>query len=145
LRDPHTDSFLRPLVYIFAVNDSRGEPWDGADSDSASTWQLQQVDLPWRLQRIADGRSWPEWDHPAYQDFIPIICFAEETDGESDWICLRVRGEDQYAVTVPGYNPFTSTEGMAPVAETFAEFLSDLTGPDNTMHTFQIRRRLFEA
>jgi uncharacterized protein (TIGR02996 family) len=134
-----------PLLYIFAVNNRDGTPYDGPGDGLASTWQLQQLDLSWRLQQIERGDSWPEWDSPHIQDFVPILCDDEEPDGESGWILLGVRGEQLGRVATLGYDPQENVDTTVPVADSFALFLSSLVPTNSAEPRLSTRRRLFES
>ncbi len=129
------ESYYYPLLYIFAVNNEDGSPYDGPADQLGSTWQIQQLDLAWRLEQIARGDSWPEWESPGHKHFIPFLCYAEEPDGESGWLCLGVRENQVGAMMEFGgwYRRMT-----------FAEFLASLVPNENAQPRARERRRLFE-
>jgi uncharacterized protein (TIGR02996 family) len=140
------NGYLNPLLYVFTVNDPAGAPYDGPGDDFGTAWQIQQLDLPWRLQKIALGTSWPLWDHPGLRDYIPILCDAEEADGESGWLCLGVRGDaiGQVAIPLVGLADDGDRPAVRPIASSFAAFLASLIRPEDGDRFRRVRRRLFE-
>ncbi len=134
-----------PLIYIFAIISPDGTPYGGPGKRFATTFQYQQLDLPWRILQIEQGHSWPEWDDPVVQDFIPIICTAEEPDGESGWLSIGIRGAHYGAIVKFSFDGATHDCTIIQVTSTFAEFCGDLKPVRAVYPKFSIRRRLFES
>ena len=136
--------YFYPLLYIFAVNLADGEPYDGPDDQGIEAWQIRNLDLAWRLAEIESGHSWPEWDDPVCQEFIPILCDDEESDGESGWLMLGVRGVHFGQVVKFGHDAESNSATIIPIATTFAAFLNCLVTADGAKPRRNIRRRMFE-
>ncbi len=137
-------AYYHPLLYIFSVNSSDGSPHDGPGDAFASTWQLQQLDLPWRLLQIEQGVSWPIWTSPWRQDYIPILCHHEEPDGEAGWLSLGVRGRHLGQVVEFGSGMEEDDPGIA-IAPSFAAFIDRrLVDTETAEPEYPTRRRIFE-
>jgi uncharacterized protein (TIGR02996 family) len=139
-----TSGYCYPLLYIFAVNTSDGRAYDGPADELGTTWQIQQLDLAWRLQRIEEGDSWPEWDSPHLRDFAPLLCHDEEPDGESGWLLIGVRGPHVGHIATLGYDSQTNEDTTISIAATLASFFGSLVPANGTVQRRRTRRRLFE-
>jgi uncharacterized protein (TIGR02996 family) len=133
-----------PLLYIFAVNTSDATPYKGPGDELGTQWQIQQLDLAWRLLQIERKASWPEWDSPHVQDFIPFLCKDEESDGESSWLLIGVRGKEIGRIATLGYDSQAGVDTTIPVAPSFAAFLCNLVPATTALPRFEGHRRLFE-